>query len=351
VTRIALITTTINVPHVLAQWVKTGMGPEDVIIVAGDMKSPHREIRELLDSIERTYGIDCRYLDPKMQAKWKVSDEIGWNCIQRRNIALLEAMALKPEYILTIDDDNAPTNTTQVNILTQIMAGTEDATYKILSTNTGWYNPGRQCLTDQMMSVTHRGFPLSQRHVKPFYAYSHRQPPIGVAAMLWTGEPDIDAVERITCAPNVTRVTESVVVLPGTWAPFNTQATMIRGDLAPALFMFPHVGRYDDIWASYVYRKVADKRGYGAFYGRPAVHQDRNPHDLVRDLEEEIFGMCRNEQIIKIIQDCVLPDDTDDVLSDVSHIFGDLMNALTLHGSTHAAMYKWTLDVGSILNA
>ena len=343
-TRVALITTTINVPTVLTQWAETGMTEDDIIIVAGDQKSPHDEIFKLLANIWSTKRINTVYLNPSVQTQYAVSDHIGWNCIQRRNIALLKAIEEKAQYILTIDDDNAPRSPRQVEQLVEIMNGMDDMS-KVLSTNIGWYNPGRQCLTDDMRTVTHRGFPLSRRHYKPFYVYDTKRPPISVAAMLWTGDPDIDAVERIVNRPNVARVTESVIVQPGTWAPFNTQATVIRGDLAPALFMWPHVGRYDDIWASYVYRKIADKRGYGAYHGRPAVHQDRNEHDLLNDLNEEMFGMRNNEKIIKILRDVKLPDG-DNVCDDLREIFYAInMNATYLPRATRQSFGWWIRDV------
>lgn len=345
-TRIALITTTINVPTVLTQWVQSGMTSDDIIIVAGDQKSPHHEIVDLLATIGETTGVDTMYLAPHVQEQYKTSDAVGWNCIQRRNIALLRAMEHEPKYILTIDDDNAPTSARQIEHLVEIMQGQDDVS-PVISTNTGWYNPGRQCLTDDMRMVTHRGFPLSRRHEKPFYTYEANHPPIGVAAMLWTGEPDIDAIERIVNKPNVSRITSSAILPPGTWSPFNTQATMIRGDLAPALFMWPHVGRYDDIWASYVYRKVADKRGYGAYYGRPAVHQDRNEHDLLKDLRAEMFGMRQNEKIIEAIQMTRLMDDGS-VMGDVSEIFLSVMETGAIPVPTAGAFGSWMDDVEKI---
>jgi len=294
-----LITTTINVPHVLTQWAES-MTENDVIIVAGDKKSPHDEINDLLIDIASKYGVGTKYLDPSRQEHWNVSDIIGWNCIQRRNIALLEAMTLKPRYILTIDDDNAPMQKDQVERLKMVF---KSDSHDYAKTNTRWYNPGRSTLTADYRPVVHRGYPLSQRHIKPFITATSKCP-IGVAAMLWMGEPDIDAIERIVSAPIITRIYhDDVVLAPGTWAPFNTQATMFRAELAPAMFMWPHVGRYDDIWASYLTRAVMDELGWGAYYGHPSVFQDRNEHDLVKDLKAEIFGMEHNETIIKVLRD------------------------------------------------
>lgn len=348
-TRVALITTTINVPTVLTQWVKTGMTEDDIIVVTGDLRSPHTEIMRVLTEIFETTGIDAIYLHPETQQERypELSNAIGWNCIQRRNISLLEAMKHAPEYILTIDDDNAPTSSRQVEQLIEIMQGHDDVTPAV-STDTGWYNPGRHCVTNDLRTVTHRGFPLSQRHVKPLMTYGNPPPQIGVAAMLWTGDPDIDAIERMVNAPNVARVDGNVILAPGTWAPFNTQATMFLGELAPAMFMWPHVGRYDDIWASYVTRKVMDQLGMGTYYGRPAVHQARNEHNLLADLNAELFGMQYNEQVIEAIRNAQVREE-DTVFGHFVEILIDVMdNVTSIPSNTHAAFKAWIDEVERI---
>ena len=340
-TRIALITTTINVPTVLTQWA-TSMTKDDLIVIAGDKKSPHDEIIDLLIEISESTGVDTVYLTPDVQERYAVSEVIGWNCIQRRNIALLNAMEHNPRYILTIDDDNAPTQKNQVE---RLITAIESDKHDFSKTNTGWYNPGRSCMTNDYRFVTHRGFPLSQRHIKPFIT-ADAKCPIGVAAMLWTGAPDIDAVERIVSDPEITRIYhDDVVVTPGTWAPFNTQATMFRAELAPAMFMWPHVGRYDDIWASYLTRAVMDQLGWGAYYGHPVVHQDRNPHDLIKDLKAEIFGMKHNETIIKALREARFASDSDSPIAMTADLFIAAENTGILPHNTVRAFSHWIADV------
>jgi hypothetical protein len=288
-TRVALITTTINVPHVLTQWARS-MSVDDIIIVAGDQTSPHDEILDLLIDISERTGVNTQYLHPNRQTLWASSEAIGWKSIQRRNIALLEAMQLNPRYILTVDDDNAPSVPTgQISKLIRIFEDRGNDNF--IQTNTGWFNPGRSCVDKRYRSVIHRGFPLDRRREQPFVSSA---PPcqIGVAAMLWTGAPDIDAIDRIVNDPIIERVGhDDVILTPGTWAPFNSQATMYRTELAPLMMVWPGVGRYDDIWASYLARRVMDEFKYGVYYGHPTVHQDRNEHDSFRDLDAEMHGM------------------------------------------------------------
>lgn len=336
-----LITTTINIPTVLIEWAKR-MKSTDWIIVAGDRKSPHEEIRAVLRGIQLGGGPLTMYLTPERQSYWNVSKHIGWNCIQRRNIALLEAMRLRPQFILTIDDDNAPTKTNQIAEL--IRTFTPSDLISPLASSSGWWNPGWLCSP----GVTHRGYPLSRRHDRSFDTSCVDHSRVGVSAMMWTGAPDIDAVERIAVDPIVTHVDElDVILAPTTWAPFNTQATMFRATLAPAMFMWPHVGRYDDIWASFLTRRVMDELGWSARYGHPVVHQERNPHDLVKDLEAELFGMRHNEQVIDILRNAEIPPELAKTVSQMmSYIFTALKQEATfLPRETIDALMAWERDV------
>lgn len=58
-----------------------------------------------------------------------------------------------------------------------------------------------------------------------------------------------------------------------------------------AYSMISGVGRYDDILPSYVVRRIADHLGHCVRYGPPLLLQERNPHDLLEDLEKERLGL------------------------------------------------------------
>ena len=72
-------------------------------------------------------------------------------------------------------------------------------------------------------------------------------------------DPDIDAVTRLAAPVMATgyKRGESFALAKGTWFPFNSQNTALAREAIPAYFLSPHVGRYDDIWASYVVKSVA----------------------------------------------------------------------------------------------
>src|SRR5579863_9906097 len=92
-----IVTTTINPPTKAIQ-LFDAMKDWDLVVI-GDLKTPpdYRLERGL-------------YVDPDSQAKYDkdLSDAIGWNCIQRRNIGLLMAYDMGAEIVAVIDDDNVP---------------------------------------------------------------------------------------------------------------------------------------------------------------------------------------------------------------------------------------------------
>lgn len=286
------------------------MDDEDVILVAGDKNSPGSMITEFLATLPGKN----RYIAPHEQERWAVSDALGWKCIQRRNIALLEAIELGADIVTTVDDDNIPTDHYFHDVDDQFNADGK----RIIASKNGWYNPGEDC----MPSVVHRGFPYSQRHIRPEYVITRdKSPRIGVVAGLWLGDPDIDATERMVNAPDVrsisVRAASGIVPDIGTWAPFNTQNTSIQGDIAELLFCWPGVGRFDDIWGSYLARAVMDELGYYTVYGNPVVVQERNPHDLTKDLEAEIFGYRWTDEVVSLLRSKVL--DSSDTVADMQH--------------------------------
>ena len=69
------------------------------LIVVGDKKTPK--------NYKLKNGI---YLSPNKQEKIdkKLSDLIGWNCIQRRNFGILYAWKNNADIVAVVDDDNIP---------------------------------------------------------------------------------------------------------------------------------------------------------------------------------------------------------------------------------------------------
>jgi hypothetical protein len=368
--RTALITTTINIPKVLELY---RAHSEDVrFFVAMDKKTPTAAF-ELCNGME-----NCEALSEHGHY-WKCSELIGWNTIARRNIAMLEALKWGADIIVTIDDDNIPLNG---HYFWSFESAIENGFAGIqASSESGWFDVGQ--LLDPI--APHRGFP----HVKastPTYSYC-TQRKVGVAAGICLGDPDISATTRIARAPVVHRVSEllraGIVVDPagpravdrvtmeagvvervgvteramlpmvrmtnrGCWTVFNSQNTAIIRELAPAFFMVPQWGRYDDIYGSLLVQRLMRERGYVTHFGQPFVWQQRNRHDLLRDLRAEQFG---SERILDFAQwlDGFVFTGKEKVTDCFRIIFHNLPDWMPDRSKIEEMLFAWCSDVDSVL--
>ena len=283
--RIALITTTIYVPTVLEHYRRLDSGV--AMFVAGDRQTPHVAARSFIESLgNATYYSDA----DQEKLGYKSSAVIGWNKIMRRNIALLEALRWGADIIVSVDDDNIPLESNYFEGFRNILS---TPYYGVMaSSERGWINVG-EFLVPQ---VYHRGFPYEFRNedlkvsLRPVSEIR-----VGVAAGLWLGDPDVDAMERITLRPTVYQVSKvlqlGLIVDQTCLSPFNSQNTAYIAELAPLMMVLVGVGRYDDIWASYIAQRVMAETDYRVHFGTPLVWQQRNPQSLWKNLKDELFGM------------------------------------------------------------
>jgi hypothetical protein len=340
---LVLITTTVSVPHVLELY--RSHGPDVHFIVAGDRKSPHEEIVAFLDGIGGS-----TYLPPMEQEKWKCSELIGWNCIQRRNIALLEALQAGAEVIVTIDDDNLPMSMDYFDRFRLALGNFKFAFYLKsahleLTALDRWVDHGKLLLPPQR----HRGIPVSDRgRFTVRYAFNRQ---VGVVTGAVFGDPDISAVDRMANAPHVhgpsALLEEGVTIDPNSWTVFNTQNTAFLRKFAPAMFCPPGVGRMDDIIASLVCQRVMREEGYAVHVGKPFVYQQRNSHNLVDDLRAEIDWYDKIDEFTEMLESVTLK--TISVIDRVREIYNaDQIQAYFSDRTIEAAL-AWCDDCEEVM--
>ncbi len=283
----ALVTTTINIPSVLALYRRFDPGASVRFFCAIDRKTPRAAI-SFLDNLGNVEVIHY--------TSHKCDPIIGDNSIQRRNLALLEALRWGADIIVSVDDDNIPIDPNYFNQFQALLSATPTR-FNGLKTDFkpgSWFDVG----TLLQPPATHRGFPACDSKLGDDIPdrFTHViDARIGVAAGMVLGDPDTSAVERIARHPNVHGVSEvlkaGMVVAPSTWTVYNSQNTAFIRELAPAMMMWPGVGRHDDIFASLLCQRIMRDRGLHVHFGRPFVYQQRNSHNLVNDLKQELFGM------------------------------------------------------------
>ena len=268
-----IVTTTINSPTIATlKFIKIAKRDNWHFVVVGDTKTPHEEYEKL----------DCIYLDPDKQAEMypELSEIIGWKTIQRRNIGFVYAYDKGAEIVATVDDDNIPYD----NWGTDLYIGKE--------VEVDYYSPEMDVFDP--LSVTnypnlwHRGYPIDYLPYRNRVEYKGKKKitPL-IQADLWDGDPDIDAMCRLSFKP-IVKFDITAPFAAAEISPFNSQNTFIHRDALKHYAVWPYVGRMDDIWGGYYTQKmIGDDK---LIYNRASVYQDRNVQDLITNLEKEIIG-------------------------------------------------------------
>lgn len=273
-----IVTTTINPPtEALTKFSEL----EDFqLVVIGDLKTPHEEFSK----------INCLYLHPEVQEKKypALSNLLGWNTIERRNIGFLTALEMGGEIIATVDDDNVPLEFWGQNLIVGKDLDLPQHSAPVV------FDP---------LSVTnyphlwHRGYPIQLLKTRREVSTRMQSTSIDVEAQFWNGDPDIDAICRMEHFPDCEFDDQAFPFTSDPFSPFNSQNTFMTRDALKNYFMFPFVGRMDDIWGSY----VLEAKGFKVGYSRASVRQVRNQHDLTRDFELEIEGYINSLRLVEAL--------------------------------------------------
>ena len=251
------------------------------LFVAGDKKTPHEEYLKL-------EGVE--YLTPEYQESTypELSELTGWNCIQRRNLAYVEAYKQGAEVIASVDDDNIPLTGWGQNLMLD----------KELSITK--YTPVKYPAFDPLSATSykklwHRGYPFAWVHGKNDRAAEIGKITPDIQANFWNGDPDVDAICRIEHNPLCDFSNDIFPFFSDVISPFNSQNTFFTRKSIKDFYVFPFVGRMDDIWGSY----YCQSKGHKVVYGEPTVYQERNEHDLMVDFNKEVCGYENAHKIVK----------------------------------------------------
>ena len=116
-----------------------------------------------------------------------------------------------------------------------------------------------------------------------------------IQANFWNGDPDIDAVCRMIYRPVCKFKKSYFPFYSNKISIFNSQNTLLTRKVIRDYFLFPHIGRMDDIWASFY---VTSKK-YKVVYNEPTVYQQRNVHNLIKDFKDEYIGYTNSLNLVE----------------------------------------------------
>jgi hypothetical protein len=155
----------------------------------------------------------------------------------------------------------------------------------------------------------HRGYPIEFLQVKNNIEYKGKVKikPL-VQAEFWDGDPDIDAICRISKKP-IVKFNKFEPFTTSQLTPFNSQNTFLDVSVLKNYSVLPFIGRMDDIWGAYILQYFFPN---SVLFTKSSVYQERNPQDLVKNLEGEILGYKKTSDLLKNLHnyESLLPEKT-----------------------------------------
>lgn len=319
-----VVVTTINVPYLLKDYAdnfeKFGHKNEVGFIVIGDMKTP-KEAKGICDELQER-GFEAIHMDVDAQREWlkrfpELDEIIPYNSDNRRNIGFLIALEKGAEVVLSIDDDNFVRPDEDWFTHHSIVGRIHEL--EAVESSDGWFNICTLLKTTPDRIIYPRGYPHSKRWKQSEIKINKENKKVMLNLGLWDGEPDVDAVTRLHEPVKVEGDrSRKIMLAKGTNSPINTQNTAIHRDAMPAYYYIPmgftvhgnKIDRYGDIWSGFFVKKIIDHMGDTVSIGGPIVIHNRNPHNLLKDLKEELAGMILTESLVSILDSIQLTSKT-----------------------------------------
>jgi len=263
----------------------------------------------------------------------------------RKNLGYLLAIQDGASFLVETDDDNIP----QPNFWLPRSSS--------ISTNhvqqSGWFNV---YLEFSDCRIWPRGFPLEElQHsfalgAKSESALNERE--CLIQQGLADQNPDVDAVYRLTRTLPVAFKRRAPVSLgQGCWCPFNSQNTTFFKPAFPLLYLPTHCTfRMTDIWRSFIAQRCLWAMDSQVAYTAATVYQERNEHNLVRDLEDEIPGYLQNNRIRRLLEETPLDAGRTRavVAGNLARSYEALIRAGILPAKELALVEAWNRDLASL---
>jgi hypothetical protein len=312
-----IVFTTIYYPLVLNDLLsnisKFGHLDNTKVWVIGDHKTPASAA--VLASEVSAKGLEAEYLDIQAQDKWGKGIEfygrIPYNSEARRLIGYLKALEEGCELLISIDDDNFPT---EDDFIGGHAKTGQTTTGDMISEQSGFHNICEYLEFMPNRQIFPRGFPFKLRG-EPNRAKLVAPPTkakIGVTEGLWLLEPDVDATTWLNgkISAGAYKGPDSFVLDQKTWSPVNTQNVSVVRELIPAYFCVPmawpvpggQIARYGDIWGGYFLQALLQGTDYHIAFGRPLTEHRRNPHVYIDDLRFEFWGMILTDWLLETLR-------------------------------------------------
>lgn len=240
------------------------------LVVVGDKKTPP------------DWHLDgCVYLSPSRQLElgYELASLLPWNHYSRKNIGYLYAIAQGADVLYETDDDNEPLGSLgllEVNAFLPSIRSEQS----VVNVYSYFGKP----------EVWPRGYPLEKYSFsEEVLVDSERECRIGIEQGIVNGDPDVDAIYRLTQGKELFFPPRKSCFIPHqSFCPFNSQNTYFHKEAFFSLYLPSSVSmRVSDIWRGYIAQRLLWDIGLVVAFSGPNAYQKRNDHILLRDFMEE----------------------------------------------------------------
>jgi hypothetical protein len=290
---------------------------------------------------------NCRYLSLSEQVNGIASlgRILPTNSYARKMYGYLEAFREGCEWIRETDDDNIP-----LEIFLEAPSKTCSVRL-VLARESNWINIYSYFTKRRIWP---RGLPLqviNQIFIEPALVGEAliEVENVAIYQALADGEPDVDALYRLTVEEesNIKFDPANPLLIPkGVFTPFNSQATTWHTSIFPLMYLpITCSFRMTDIWRSFVVQRLLQATNFNFVVQGPQVFQERNPHNLMKDFEDEIEGYLKNEDIRILLQNTRVKGGAENFLEDLHTLYESLVEANYLHITELDFLTAWIRDV------
>lgn len=295
------------------------------LIVVGDKKTPEGWT---LDRCNYSPWNDARFENSRL------AELIPFDHYSRKNLGYVLAMREGATTVVDTDDDNFPLPN----------FGFPSTSFSGDTTNEGMgFVNVYGHFTDK--KIWPRGLPVRDilKEGRPFSLHNEHSE-IGVWQGLANGDPDVDALYRLTDNSEcIFSEREPLVLEKGTWSPFNSQNTLFRRELLPLLYLPVSVSfRFTDILRSFVSQPIMWANGYRLGFTAATVFQARNPHNYLSDLVSE-FPMYESSEVLPEILSAALSP-TDSILSSLLNAYEALLSNKIVLDNEMVCLDAWIAE-------
>lgn len=264
------------------------------LVIVSDLKTPEIKLP----------GAHILTVEEQKKLPYEICKIIPWNSIQRRNIGYVYALSQGADVICTVDNDNFPLDNWGFPYL-----GKKDRIQTVC--NVEFFDVVHYVTQGD---IWHRGtlYENTKKARQPEIITNDLK--VGIQANLWLDEPDTDGICRISrdMESGKQKIEKNfsapLAISKNVFSPFNSQNTAFIKDFVVTAFL-PFGGyfdRMDDIWAAYITERIMWETDYHLCFGPASVKQDRNPHNLWKDIQNEIAFSSNLKELLDYLRQATL---------------------------------------------